>query len=201
MKQVWPAPERNRDPILTVLRRVLPAVGRMLEIASGTGQHAEYFARQESGWQIQPSDMDPDNLVSIRAWVDESALPNLHRPLVIDVRDASWDAPTFDAIFCANMIHIAPWECALGLLAGVGRHLSEGGVFALYGPFRIAGKHTAPSNEAFHASLQSRDPSWGVRNLDDIIALAQSHGLAFVEHVAMPANNFTAIFRKLGDRP
>ena len=201
MKEVWPAPERNKEPILAVLRRVFPAKGHVLEISSGTGQHAEHFARNESQWQIQPSDMDPDNLASIRAWVNESTLPNLHPPHVIDVRDDTWDAPMVDAVFCANMIHIAAWECALGLLAGVGRHLTEGGVFALYGPFQIDGKHTAPSNEAFHGRLQSRDPSWGVRNLDDIIAVAQSHDLQYVEHVAMPANNFTVVFRKLGDRP
>jgi len=196
MKQIWPAPERNKDPILAVLQRVLPDSGRLLEIASGSGQHAAYFAEQLPEWQFFPSDLDPEHLNSINEWVKDAAQSNLHAALSIDVLQNDWGVEPMDAAFCANMIHIAPWACTPALLAGVGRHLRDDGVFVLYGPFQIGGVHTAPSNEAFDGRLKSRDPSWGVRNLDDVVALAHDQGLAFVERVAMPANNFTVVFRK-----
>jgi SAM-dependent methyltransferase len=192
-KLTWPAPERNKGPILEVLERVLPRKGTLLEIASGTGQHAVHFARHLPELVVQPSDVDPENLASIRAWVKEAALPNLREPLVIDVR-ADWGVERVEAVFNANMIHIAPWECALALFEGVGRVLARDGVFVLYGPFRISGAHTAPSNEAFDLSLKSRDGGWGVRDLDDLLPLARKEGLAFRERVAMPANNQCLVF-------
>jgi SAM-dependent methyltransferase len=196
MKQCWPAPERNKQPILEVLRRVLPARGRLLELASGSGQHAVHFAAQLPGFEIQPSDMEPANLASIRAWVDEAQLPNLRAPCVIDVRDEQWGVGSFEAVFNANMIHIAPWECCLGLLRGAARHLLPGGVLVLYGPFRLEGAHTAPSNASFDADLRARDPRWGVRDAQEVIAQAERDGLMFVERVPMPANNQCLVFRR-----
>jgi len=147
-------------------------------------------------WTFCPSDPDPEHRVSIDEWAHEAEQKNLQRARDIDVLREDWDIESMDAVFCANMIHIAPWECTPGLLAGVGRCLKEDGLFVLYGPFRIGGAHTAPSNEAFDERLKERDPTWGVRNLDDIVSLAASQGLVFLERVTMPANNFTVVFRK-----
>lgn len=195
MGECWPAPERNKEPILDVLRRVLPASGRCLEIASGSGQHAVHFARHLPAWTWQPTDVAAENLASIRAWVREAALPNLREPLRIDVASDDWGVGAVDAVFCANLLHIAPWSAGLGLLRGAGRHLAPGGVLVLYGPFRIDGAHTAPSNAAFDADLRARDARWGVRDLADVTAAAARSGLALAERVAMPANNQTLVFR------
>jgi SAM-dependent methyltransferase len=198
MKQTWPAPERNKQPILDVLRRVLPERGDVLEIASGTGQHSVFFAEQLPMLSWQPSDLDPDNLTSIEAWVTEAQRDNLRKPVRIDVCDGDWNvgtrSSTVSAIFCANMIHIAPWECTLGLIEGASRHLAQGGRFVLYGPFTIGGEHTADSNATFDASLKARDPRWGVRDSDVVIALAEKAGLRFLERIPMPANNQTLVF-------
>ncbi len=196
MKQQWPAPERNKAPILEVLARVFPLQGRVLEIASGSGQHAVHFARALPDLRWQPSDVEDDNLASVAAWVQEARLGNLQPPLRIDVLTIDWNIEPVDAVFCANMIHIAPWPCAEGLLAGVGRYLRAGGCFVLYGPFRLGDAHTSPSNEAFDQGLRRQDPAWGVRDLETVVALAEEHGLAFVERVAMPANNQSIIFHK-----
>jgi len=199
MKHTWPAPERNKQPILDVLQRVLPARGTLLEIASGSGQHAAFFASHLPGWTWQPSDLDPENLASIAEWVKDAQLPSLRAPLRVDVCDAEWNldgiAP-LDALFCANMIHIAPWAACLGLIRGAGRYLAPGGHFVVYGPFMIGGEHTAQSNATFDASLKARDPSWGVRDSDDVIALCAGVGVQFIERVAMPANNQTLIFTR-----
>ncbi|HWO12293.1 MAG TPA: DUF938 domain-containing protein [Polyangiaceae bacterium] len=192
-KRVWPAPERNKGPILDVLRRVLPETGRLLEVGSGSGQHAVYFAQHLPGLVVQPSDVTPENLASIRAWVDEAGLANLRAPVPLDVL-APWGLEPVDAIFCANMIHIAPWACAEALLAGAGEHLVDGGSLVLYGPFRVGGAHTAPSNAAFDADLQARDPSFGVRDLEAVTALAEAAGLTLTETVQMPANNLSLVF-------
>jgi SAM-dependent methyltransferase len=192
-KTRWPAPERNKGPILEVLRRVLPRSGTVLEIASGTGQHAEYFARQLPALTFLPSDVDPDNLASIREWVREAALPNLREPLELDVTSESWKPGEVDAVFNANMIHIAPWDCAVGLFAGIRRE-TRAQVVVLYGPFRIGGVHTAPSNEAFDANLRERNPSFGVRDLEAVAELAGQAGLRLAERVPMPANNQTLVF-------
>jgi hypothetical protein len=195
MKQAWPAPERNKEPILAVLKRVLPAGGTLLEIASGTGQHAAFFAQQlGASWTWQPSDFDAANLASIGAWVEDAKLPNLRAPMRIDVCDGDWGVGRVDAIFCANMIHIAPWECCVGLIAGAGRHLAAHGRLVIYGPFRIGGQHTAESNATFDESLKARDPRWGVRDVEAVVDLATAANLRFVERAPMPANNQCLVF-------
>lgn len=196
MRQHWPAPERNKVPILQVLQRVLPSSGRLLELASGSGQHAAYFARALPAWTWLPSDIDPTNLASIAAYVTEAALPNLEPPRSLDVCSEDWQVGAVDAVFNANMIHIAPWECCEGLMRGAGRCLRAGDVLVLYGPFRIGGAHTAPSNHAFDLDLRSRDPRWGVRDLETVAELARSHGLQHRETVAMPANNQCVVFER-----
>jgi SAM-dependent methyltransferase len=189
-----PAVARNRDPILAVLRRVLPARGTVLEIASGTGEHAVHFATGLPHLTLQPTDPDTDALASIAAHRASAQLPNLLAPLVLDACAPSWPVTRADAVVAINMIHIAPWSAAEGLMAGAGRLLAPGGVLYLYGPFKENGRHTAPSNAAFDASLRARDPQWGVRDLDAVAALAREHGLALVERVAMPANNLSLVF-------
>lgn len=195
-KLSWPAPERNKQPIFEVLSRVLPARGTLLEIASGTGQHAVYFAARLPDLVYQPSDLEPANLRSIEAWVAESALPNLRAPLRLDVLEAPWPLGEVDAIYNANLIHIAPWECAVALFEGASRHLSTQGVLVLYGPYRIGGAHTAPSNERFDEDLRQRDPRFGVRDLEAVVKLGEHHGFSLAERVEMPANNQTLIFRR-----
>jgi hypothetical protein len=199
MKQTWPAPERNKAPILEVLARVLPARCSVLELSSGSGQHAAFFAAQQPSWVWQPSDVDPENLASIGGWVRHAQLANLREPLRIDVLDENWSAlgpESVDAMFCANMIHIAPWACCVGLMTGAERHMRSGGKLVVYGPFMIGGAHTAPSNADFDASLKARDATWGVRDSDEVMALAAQHGLRFLERVAMPANNQTLVFER-----
>ena len=194
MKQCWPAPERNKGPIADVLERVLLPGHSLLEIASGTGQHAAHFAQRWPELTVHPSDLEPENLRSIGAWVEESQLPNLMQPVALDVRSAPWPVSMVDAIFNANMIHISAWECCIGLLEGAMRHLHPGGYLVLYGPFRIGGRHTAPSNEAFDRGLRARNPRWGVRDLEEVASEAETRGLNLLETVAMPANNQTLIF-------
>ena len=192
----WPAAERNKGPLLEVLRRVLPSEGTLLEVGSGTGQHASYFAEHLPGLVFQPSDIDPENLTSISAWTRDAALPNLRPPMRLDVTAEDWGVGRVNAIFSANMIHIAPWICAQGLFAGVARYLADAGVFVLYGPFRIDGRHTAPSNEAFDAELRARDASFGVRDLESVEDLARAGALELAERIAMPANNFCLVFNR-----
>ena len=181
---------------MDVLTRVLPPHGTLLEIASGTGQHAVHFAQHLTDWIIQPSDVAAENLESIRAWARESALPNLRPPMRIDVLDADFRAASPTAVFNANMIHIAPWETAEGLVHGAAGALPSGGLLIVYGPFRIGGQHTAPSNEVFDQSLRERDSRFGVRDLEALVTLAERAGFAFQERIAMPANNQTLVFRK-----
>lgn len=192
-----PSTARNRDPILAVLRRVLPPRGLVLEIASGTGEHAVHFAGSLPARTWQPSDVDPDARVSIAAWRDQAALPNLRPVLALDVTAEPWPVAHVDAIVCINMIHIAPWAATEALLSGAGRHLSAGGVLFLYGPFRRDGRHTAPSNAAFDDDLRRRDPAWGVRDLEEVAALARRNGLDLKEIVAMPANNLSVVFKRM----
>lgn len=193
-KLTWGAPERNKQPIVEVLQRSLPERGTLLELASGTGQHAAYFAQQLPGWSIQPSDIERENVASIEAYRLEAALANLLAPLQLDVAKERWPIASVSAIFNANLIHIAPWQVALGLLRGAARHLVPGGQLVIYGPFKIGGAHTAPSNQSFDESLRARDSSWGVRELEEVVSVAASHGLVFRERVEMPANNQTLIF-------
>ncbi|MBL8276545.1 MAG: DUF938 domain-containing protein [Pelomonas sp.] len=191
-----PASERNAAPILAELRRVLPAQGVMLEIASGTGQHAATFGAALPGWQWQPTDFDAGALPSIAAWCE--GRPNVRPPLQLDVLSAPWPAvpEQVDAMFCANMIHIAPWACTDGLMRGAARHLAPHGLLLTYGPYFEDDMETAPSNLAFDADLQRRNPSWGVRRLADVAAVAARHGLMLRERVAMPANNLLLVWQR-----
>jgi hypothetical protein len=191
-----PAVARNRDPILAALRYVLPARGLVLEIASGTGEHAVHFAAALPDILWQPTDQDGMALRSIAAWRTSANLPNVLPPLELDVTSPVWPADRADAVVCINMIHVSPWRATEGLMAGAARMLATGGVLYLYGPFMEGGRHTAPSNEAFDASLRAHDPDWGVRNLDDVCSLAAQHGLDFIERVAMPANNLSVVLAR-----
>lgn len=189
-----PATDRNREPILAVLRRVLPASGLVLEIASGTGQHAAHFAAALPGVIWQPSEVDPDLLASITAWTVERE--NVRPAIALDATAETWPVGGVAAVFNANLIHIAPWPVCLGMLAGAARHLEPGGPLVLYGPFRIDGRQTAASNAAFDRQLRDTDPRWGVRDLEAVCAAASDHGLVLEERVPMPANNQTVVFRR-----
>ncbi len=190
-----PSALRNRPHLLEVLRRVLPETGLVLEIASGTGEHATWFAPQLPGLRWQPTDRDPQAREIIAARIARSGVAGVAPPLALDAAAAEWPVARADAILCCNMIHISPWASAQGLMAGAGRILAPGGVLALYGPFRVGGWMTG-SNERFDASLKRRDPSWGVRDLEVVQALAAGAGLALEERVEMPANNLTLIFTR-----
>lgn len=192
-----PAVARNRDAILGVLLRVLPETGTVLEIASGSGEHAVHFARALPRLTWQPSDPEPTALRSILAHGREAALPNLRDPLSLDASSGAWPPVQADAIVCINMIHIAPWAATEGLMAGAARLLPPEGLLVLYGPFREEGVPTAASNEAFDADLRYRDPRWGLRQAEEVGRLARSKGLAWTERVAMPANNLVLVYRKV----
>jgi len=188
-----PSVERNKGPILEVLRRVLPPRGLVLEIASGTGQHVAHFARALPQLRWQPSEVDPELRRSIAAWIE--GLANVAAPIPLDVQRLPWPVAAADALLCINLIHIAPWGAAEALVEGARRVLAPGGVLFLYGPYRRDGAHTAPSNEHFDASLRAQDPRWGVRDMEAVVALAAGAGFAHAETVAMPANNFSLVFR------
>ena len=192
-----PASERNRGPILEILRALLPAEGRVLEVASGTGQHAAYFAPRLAPRLWQPSDPDPELRRSIAAHARQAACSTLEAPLDLDARSPVWPVTEVAAVVCINMIHIAPWAAAEGLVAGAGRLLAPGGPLYLYGPFRREGRHTAPSNAAFDQSLRARDPAWGVRDLEAVVELATATGFGPAEAIEMPANNLSVVFRRL----
>jgi hypothetical protein len=189
-----PAAARNREPILGVLREYLPRPAHVLEIASGTGEHAVWFSSALPGLTWQPTDHDPEALRSIAAWRDISGPPNLLPPLRLDASADTWPVTWADAIVAINLVHIAPWTVTRGLLAGAARVLTSGGSLFLYGPFREGGMHTAPSNAAFDADLRARDPSWGIRDLDELAELAGQHGLVGPERIAMPENNLSVVF-------
>jgi hypothetical protein len=191
-----PAVARNRDFILAVLRRALPGRGTVLEIASGSGEHAVHFAAGLPQLTWQPTDPDPEARDSIAAYRAAAQLPNLLPPLALDATSPTWPVTQADAMLGINMIHIAPWAAAEGLMTGAERLLPTGGVLFLYGPFREHGQHTAPSNAAFDESLRARNREWGVRDLDEVAALARRHGLALEERIAMPANNLSVVFRR-----
>ncbi|VXC04839.1 conserved hypothetical protein [Burkholderia sp. 8Y] len=193
-----PAAERNRDAILTVLARVLPRNGVVLEIASGTGQHAVHCAAALPHIVWQPSDPDAAARDSIAAWRTHARLVNLAAPLAIDVTGSDWGIGEVAAIVCINMIHIAPWEAAEALFRGAAERLAAGGVLYLYGPYRRNGAHTAPSNEAFDAQLRATDPRWGVRDLEAVETLGRDARFTLAEVVPMPANNFSLVFVKDG---
>jgi SAM-dependent methyltransferase len=193
-----PAAERNKQPIAAVLARVLPAAGVVLEIASGTGQHVEHFARAFPSLTWQPSDPDAEALAILAERVRRAALPNLRVPLALDVHDdaLALGLGSVAAVVCSNMIHIAPWSACAALLFAAERLLVPGAPLVLYGPFKRGGEHTAPSNAAFDADLRRRNPDWGVRDLDEVLALARRHSLELAEAVAMPANNLTVVLAR-----
>ncbi|MEP6862346.1 MAG: DUF938 domain-containing protein [Deltaproteobacteria bacterium] len=195
MKRFAPATERNRGPIRDVLARVLPGTGTVLEISSGSGEHAVAFAQAFPALTWQPSDPDPAALASIAAWRTEAALANLAAPIELDVTRA-WPELAPAAIVCINMVHISPWESTLALFEQAGRMLAPGALLYLYGPYRFSGTFSSESNAEFDRSLRARDARWGVRDVDDLVAVARQAELALVETVAMPANNHSLIFRR-----
>ena len=192
---LWPAAERNKQPIAEVLRAVLPEQGLLLEVASGTGQHAAHFAGALPGWMIQPSESDPELLEALRRRVAVVGDSRLLPPIALDVTGPPPDLePT--AIYCANMVHIAPWAASVGLFALASRLLSDGGLLVTYGPYAVHGAHTAESNARFDQSLRERNPEWGVRDVDALEHVAHEHGLALVQTHPMPANNLTLVWRR-----
>ena len=183
------AAERNAAPILAELQRLLPPRGLLLEIASGTGQHAAHCSAGLPGWRWLPSDHEADALPSIRAWC--AGLERVLPPLTVDVLQPHWHGvpPRVDAIYCANMLHIAPWPCCAGLMDGAARHLSGQGLLITYGPYLEDSVPTSPGNLAFDADLRARNAAWGLRRVEDVAAQAARAGLVLRERVAMPANN------------
>lgn len=189
-----PAAARNREPILAVLRGWLPPAGLVLEVASGTGEHAAHFAAALPRLAFQPSDPDPAALASIDAWAAGAA--NIRPALRLDAAAAEWPVGAVDAVLCINMIHIAPWSAAEGLVRGAAARLASGAPLILYGPYRRGGAHTAPSNAVFDSDLRSRDPAWGVRDLEAVAALAALEGFGTPELREMPANNLMLRFAR-----
>jgi hypothetical protein len=191
-----PATARNRDPILAVLRRVLPKAGLVLEVASGSGEHAAYFAAALPDLLWQPADRDPRALASVAGYRAAGGPANLLAPLRLDAASDTWPVARADAIVCINMIHISPWAATEGLMAGAARLLPAGAPLYLYGAYRVDGRHTADSNRTFDAWLKAQDPAWGVRDLGDVISLAADHNLRHIETIDMPANNLSVVFRR-----
>lgn len=192
----FPATRRNRDPLLAVLREVLPPSGDVLEIASGSGEHICHFASAFPDRRWFPTDLDPTHLQSVDAWVVYLGLTNVAPAQLLDVTSADWPPGPFGAVISANMVHIAPWEATVGLFAGAARVLAPGGLLLTYGPYRRGGAHTAPSNAEFDSSLRSRDPRWGVRDIEAMAEVAPAFQLEEVR--PMPANNFTLRWRRRG---
>ena len=192
-----PAVLRNREPLLDVLRRVLPARALVLEIASGSGEHAVFFAEHLPQHTFQPTEADATKLASVAAWRGASPLPNLLAPVRLDVCETPWPVERADAILCINMIHASPWESTPALFDGAARILPEGGRVLTYGAYKIGGAHTAESNVAFDRWLrEDRDPRWGVRDLEAVVDVARERGLTHVESISMPANNFVQVFER-----
>jgi SAM-dependent methyltransferase len=193
-----PAADRNKDPILAVLRRVLPPRGSALEIASGTGQHAAAFAAALPDWTWQPTEAEPAMVTAIAERT--AGLANVRAPVLLDVMAPEWPSPAapfadrFDAVFCANMLHIAPWPASAGLMRGAARALVPGGLLVTYGPYLEDDVPTAPSNLAFDQDLRQRNAAWGIRRLEDVAEEARLAGLALRERHAMPANNLLLVF-------
>ncbi len=211
-----PASERNKQPILEVLHSWLGPTGQALEIASGTGQHIVHFAQSLPGWHWQPSDLDNTLFEAIRQRSAQAGLDRIFPPVLLDVRAPHWElpgpvapveadpqadpdtpaVPQFDLIYCANMLHIAPWECCAGLMQGAARHLAQDGLLVTYGPYLEDAIPTAPSNLAFDADLRRRDPDWGIRQLADVAREAEAAGLQLQQRVTMPANNLLLAFAR-----
>lgn len=196
LRRYAPAALRNRDPILNVLRQILPPKGLVLEVASGTGEHIVHFAHHLANLEWQPSDPSALARESIAAWIEAERLANIQPPIELDAAQDTWPVDQVAAILCINMVHISPWEATVGLIRGAGRILHPGGTLYLYGPYRRSGQPLEPSNAAFDRDLRKRDTRWGLRKLDDIIQCATDHGLIFEQSIDMPANNLSVIFRK-----
>ena len=195
MKRHAPATARNSEPLAEVLAEELPDRGLVLEVASGSGEHAVFLARRFPALDWQPSDVDPEALASVDAWAAEAAVANLRPAIALDAAQADWPIAAADAVLCVNMVHISPWSAAVGLFTGAGRILTSGAPLVLYGPFIEPGRETAPSNLAFDQSLKQRNSEWGLRNTADLDALAADHGLRRTARHAMPANNLVLVYR------
>lgn len=200
-RQYAPATQRNREPILEVLAKIIPANSNVLEIASGTGEHGVFFTEELELSSWTPSDPNPESRSSIIAWKNFTSIDSFKLPLSIDVTQAKWqeqlNGRKIDVIVNMNMIHISPWSACLGLISGASKLLSTTGILYLYGPFKREGKHTAPSNASFDLALRDRNPKWGIRDLEEIIKVAAAVGLELQEVVEMPANNFSVVFSRL----
>jgi hypothetical protein len=194
---VAPATARNRQPILAVLRRYLPTRGLVLEVASGSGEHVVYFANASGPdlW-FQPSDPDASARASIDAWAKASGVRNVLPAIAVDAAAEHWPIQEADTVLCINLLHVAPWAAAVGLVRGAAGILAKGGMLYLYGPFRRGGRHTAPSNATFDRILRMQDRAWGVRDLERVIELAEQHGFAPPVVEDMPANNLSLIFHR-----
>ena len=199
-RQYAPATQRNREPIFEILSKVLVQKSNILEIASGTGEHAVYFASRLKSCRWIPSDPNPMSWDSIAAWKQIEAVDNIEQPLAIDVTQANWQQQVaelnIDAIVNINMIHIAPWQACLGLMTGARQILPSGGILYLYGPYKRNGEHTAPSNANFDRSLRDRNPEWGVRDLEAVVEAAAAQNLKLQQTIEMPANNLSVIFSR-----
>jgi Protein of unknown function (DUF938) len=196
-RQCAPATVRNRDFILDVLRDVLPTTGVILEIASGSGEHVVHFARNLPSLVFQPSDPEPDALLSVAAWMKAAEVTNVRAPIVLDASRSLWPIASADGIICINMVHISPWDASVGLIRGAAAILPPGSPLYLYGPYKRKGFATAPSNEAFDRNLRDRNPIWGLRDLEAIAAIAQSAGFSIPDITEMPANNLSIVFRRM----
>ncbi len=196
MKRHAPATARNSQPLAEVLARELPASGTVLEIASGSGEHAVFMARRFPALDWQPSDRDAEALASVDAWAAEARLANLRPAIALDAAAPDWPIVSADALLCVNMLHISPWDAVVGLFAGAGRVLGSGAPLVLYGPFVEPDVETAASNHAFDQSLRQRDPAWGLRSTADLDRLAAGHGMTRTARCAMPANNLVLVYRR-----
>ncbi|MFN3232179.1 MAG: DUF938 domain-containing protein [Alphaproteobacteria bacterium] len=200
-RERWDATSRNAEPILAVLKRALPSEGTVLEVASGTGQHAACFSEALSGLRWQPSDADIDHFESIEAWRADAAHEGFLPPVHLDVTAQTWPVTgAVEAIVNINMVHISPWNSCIGLFTGACRYLSDNGVLFLYGPYRVDGRFRSEGDRAFDASLKQRNPNWGIRDLEQVVAAAEGQSLKLVEMVEMPANNLSLIFHRAGKR-
>jgi hypothetical protein len=196
-RQYAPATVRNRDFILDVLFDVLPTTGLILEIASGSGEHVVYFARNFPSLVFQPSDPEPEALLSVAAWVKAAQVTNVRAPIVLDASQSPWPIGSADGIICINMVHISPWDATVGLITGAAAILPPGSPLYLYGPYKREGFATAPSNQAFDRNLRDRNPDWGLRDLEAVAAIAQSVGFSIPAVTEMPANNLSVVFRRM----
>jgi len=196
LKRHAPATARNSEPLAEVLAEELPASGLVLEVASGSGEHAVFLARRFPALDWQPSDHDAEALGSVDAWAAEGGCANLRPAIALDAALADWPIAAADAVLCVNMVHISPWDAAVGLFAGAGRLLASDAPLVLYGPFIEPDQESAPSNLAFDQSLKQRNPGWGLRNTADLDALAADNGLRRTARHAMPANNLVLVYRR-----